>query len=530
MKNAIKLTKVFLLVILTSTIFADPQTDLVNKRFGSYLDYMKAGQYDLASARWLPEYVYEVYKFGIYYSNVPFKYDCNSYLARHIQDYMKGEIEVTYSALPSMYEVYKILARYKNKSDKNSQEIRDDYYLMRGDNADYFIAPQYWPLLKNIKVKEGEYFKLYYFKESQINDSALTHTDKIIREIAAKLELSDDLLERLSLDKLNYFLCENANQIAIYAGEYKPGWHDPAGNFIITNYLPHGTPIADFMIKYKLRELPFYALPFMEKGLSVYLGGRAGASLDVFGQMAKFSLESDFMKLEDILSSNDFAEKTGGPDFSYTLSAYFMDYLVGQFGIEKILSLYLKLSGDMAFVDSCSMDTIKDILKDETGKSWSSLEKGFKEYFASMDFGLELTDLAEGDIVYQTGTPKYSVTLFENGDDLILDAQSIDKTSPVNAAFLLKEVVPGATGEYQSSLFEKHFPEREYDGQCFGMILGPEEIGVYNYLTNNIEAKYISSLANPGNPIDPAHITFKIPIKLLPGAFDRLTLEFIEIP
>ncbi|MBD3219153.1 MAG: hypothetical protein GF310_12835 [candidate division Zixibacteria bacterium] len=518
----------FILISAASSVHA--QTDLVISRFNNYLSYMKGGQYDQASTLWLPEYIQEVYKFGIYYTNAPFKYDCNSYLTQNIDDYMHSKFEVTYSAVPSMYNVFKILVNYEVKNGKGAALPREDYYMMKGDDANFYLVPRYWPLLENMQVKEGKYFNLYYFKEKQINDSALAHTDALIEEIAQKIELPPELIERLSMDKLNYFLCENANQIAVYAGKYVPGWHDPAGNFIITNYLPHGTPVADFLIKYKLNELPLYTLPFMEKGLSVYLGGRAGASLDVFGQMVRFSLESDFMKLEDILSASDFDEKTGGPDFAYTLSAYFAGYLMQEFGIEKVSDLYLQLSGEKRFVDTCSGTTVKNILKEKTGKDWAALEKGFMKYFKDIEFGIEIVDKADGDVLYQSGTSGSTIALYKKGDDLILDASANDAKSAVNAAMLLKMDESSFTGDYESSLYEKHFPDSEYERQIYGLIFGPDEIGVYNYLTNEIVAKYITSLADPGGQNEPSRMTFRFPGKLIPGDFDRLKLELIEKP
>ncbi|HDS01888.1 MAG TPA: hypothetical protein ENO22_15195 [candidate division Zixibacteria bacterium] len=530
MKKLLIPSTIILVLCWAAVGSADMQTELVIKSFDEYLSYMKEGQYDQASAQWLPDYIYEVYKFGIFYTNAPYKYDCNSYLTEHLDEYKQDQLEITYSAMPSMYEVYKILARYDENSGNGNSGAQDEYYLMKGADANFYLVPNYWPLLPNMDSKEGKYYKLYYNKESQINDSALAHIDLLVDSIARRLELSPQLLERLSMDKFNYFLCENANQIAIYAGRYVPGWHDPAGDFIITNYLPHGTPMADFLIKYKLSELPLHTLPFMEKGLPVYLGGRAGADLGVFGQMVRFSLESDFMKLEDILSAADFEEKTGGPDFGYTLSAYFVGYLVEELGIGGVLDIYLQLSGDGEFVDTCSMNTVKSILENQTGRDWQSLESGFEDYFNQVEFNMDLVEKASGNVLYQSGTPGISVSLYMDGDYLILDAYANDEGSAVNAAMLLNNTGADITGNYRSSLFEKHFPEREYDGQYYGLIFGPEELGVYNYLTNEIAAKYISSLADPDQQVDPSHITFKIPRSILPGDFGQLTLEVFEMP
>jgi hypothetical protein len=529
--------KLVLTVICTTLIFAasvargDAERDLVQERFQKYLEFMKNGQSDLATSVWLPDYIYNVYKFGISYTNAPFKFDCASPLTENLSAFQDGKLVVKYSIVPYAYGVYKILLTLSNPGS-TEHPIRGAYYMMKGEDANFYLVPNYWPLLANMKVYEGKYYNLYYFKDKQVNDSALAAMDSKIESMAARLGISDESMQRLSADKLNYLLCENPNQVKEYSGHMVPGWHNPADNFVISSYLPHSRILADFLIVYKLRELPLHTIPFMDKGLAVDLGGRAGARLDVFAQMVEFSLKSDFLKLEDILSSKDFDVKTGGPDFAYTLSGYFIDYLIDKIGMDNVLTLYKAFSGDLSFVDTLSVSSCKAMLEQATGMQWAAIEGDFADYtrdklrsgisFASSD--------PDGKIVYQSGSPKYSVTLFNDADELVVDALSLDGKSPVKAALIIRNPSTSYKSEFQSTLFDKHFPEQEYSAAYYSIIFGPEEIGTYDYLTDEITSKYIVSLSESQENMNPAHLIFKFKKALIPADFSKLKIDLVEMP
>ena len=457
---------------------AETEENVVRQRFGKYISHLISGEYDLAGTLWLPEFTYQVYKFGISYPGSPVKFDCNSPLILRIDDYRNGIISVSFDIVSRAIGEYVIILKI---NDGSNEELYK-YTMIRGEDDRFYLVPRYWPIMGTMKTLGGKYYKLYYFKDWQINDSAVAAVDYKIGEIAARLGIGQDARDRLAADKIIYILCENAIQVRELTGISDQGYSDPTSNFIISSYLPHSAALTDFLITYKLRECPLFTLPFMEKGLQVFLGGRAGARLSVFGQLVDFSLESDFLKLEDILVASEFSDKTGGPDFAYALSAYFMGYLLDRLGMDDLLSLYLRFSGDDHFIDTCSLEMVKEHLKKGTGMKWNKLEKKFLSYFDTVkEYGIyPCDDKPDGEVVYQSGTAGFSVTVYEKDKEYIVDARAFEDSSFIYAALLFERKSSQYKAGYQSSLFKKHFPSRDYSNQFYGIIFNRDEAGTYN--------------------------------------------------
>jgi hypothetical protein len=513
---------------MISNVTAESEKDMVKLRFGRYLTLLKQGQYDLATGLWLDAYNTEVYKFGISYNEVPIKFDCNSPLALNIDAYRGGKAKVDFDVINRAMGEYSV----NLKVTAGGEESIYRYTMIRDEDARFYLVPRFWSLLMAMKTVGGKYYKLYYFRERQINDSALAMLDRKIEELAAKIGLDQEALERIADDKLSYVLCENPVQVKELSGVMESGWHDPASNFIITSYLPHPKVLADFLITYKLRERPLFTLPFMEKGLPVFLGGRAGARLNVFGQLIDFSLKSDFLKAGDILNAAEFADKTGGPDFAYALAGYFNAYLSDLMGMDKILALYLRLSGDRMFLDTCSGEMVKSTLKNISGKTWEELENDFLVYFEQhWLYGIyPYEGQPEGEIIYQSGTSKFKLEVYQNENKYVFDARSFDDSTEIYGSLLFHYNSSQYDSEYESSLYEKHFPFGHYDKQFYGIIFCQDEVGTYNYLTNEITAKYISSLTENLVAFEPGHITFSIEKELIPSDFSLFRLELVEMP
>jgi len=515
-------------LISTTASMADIERDLVQNRFNRYLEHLKAGEYDAAVAYWMSDHISSTYKFGIFYKDVPFKYDCNSPYIQNLDGINNGSVKTEVTIIPKGNMHYRAVLKLTDSLG----EVRHNYFISRGEDMNFYIVTRYWDIIQTMKTHEQKYVRLYYFKEPQINDYALELLDTKIEEIAGMLGIDEKSLNRLAEDKMTYILTENINQIQEFAGFPSAGWHDPSNNFIITSHLPHCKLITEFLVAYKLGELPLHTIPFMKNGLAVYLGGRAGTRLNVFGQLVEFSLKEKFFNLEDLLTSTDFGEKLGGVDFSYTLAGYFVAYLDELIGMEKLISLYLDLSGSQKQIDKLSMKQIKEILEQTSGKSWTDIENGFMTFFDTGK-GTEVqasNAKAEGEIVYQSGSPNYSVTIYESDDNYILHAYAFDGSSPVSASLIFNYSPIGYNAEYQSSLFSTQFPDSEYDKQFYGIMFNQEEIGIYNYLTNEITSKYISSLAGDQGAQNAGSVTYKFAKQQMPSNFSNYKIQLIETP
>jgi hypothetical protein len=515
-------------LLISSTLRADVENQLVTKRFTEYLNHLKAGEFDQASSFWMPDYISSVYKFGVFYTDIPYKYDCNSNYIHNLEGIRNGSVKVDFTIVPKGIKDYRAALTLTDSLG----ESKYYYFISRGEDANYYLIPQYWNTMQSMIMKEQKYVRVYYFKERQVNKYALELLDTKIEEIAGQLGLDGKALNRLAEDKMTYILTENLNQVQEFTGFPCAGWHDQSNNFIISSDLPHCKMVTEFLVDYKLGELPLHTLPFMKEGLAVHLGGRAGTRLNVFGQLVEFSLKAEYFKLEDILTSSDFNEKLGGMDFSYTLSGYFVGYLHELMGMENLLALYVDLSSDQKKLEQMSTMQLKKVIEIASGKKWIDLENRFLAYLKpKINTEVETVNVkAEGDIVYQSGSPKYSVTIYEHNDYYILDASSFNKDTPVSATLIFNYSPARFDSEYQSSLFATQFPEIEYQRQFYGIAFNQDEVGIYNYLTNEITAKYISSFAAEQISAAKGSVTIRFKKQQMPDDFSKYNIQVIEIP
>jgi len=356
--------------------------------------------------------------------------------------------------------------------------------------------------------------------------------DRQIQEMALRLKIEPAQLKRLEADKLIYMLCENENQVKEYTGISEAGWHDPRSHVLITNFLPHTELVAEFLICYRLGERPLRALPFVEKGLPVWLGGRPGVRLACYAQLANFSLHSELVKLEDILGSRDFYEKAGSPDFSHTLAAYLIAFLERQLGMDGILRLYSAFSGTKESVDSADAASVKGKLAAATGQPWDSLAAGFMTFLSDEihpDIHLA-NDRPSGEPVFQSGTAGYQVAIYDDSAFYFFEAQASGSKAPSSTALLFSPRPERSQPVYISNLFAKHFPNCNYHEQYYGIIFNTQEIGIYNYLSDEILAKYIVALDEPAPDLTPGRIAFRFPKSLIPAGFDQLKIEIFDLP
>ena len=500
----------------------------VNHIINTYMRNLIEGQYNLAAVCWKNDYLQDVYKFGIWYDDVAFKFDCNSPLIPYLDDLRSGKLKFvikTYSTAVNLYKINITLT-----GENFNKEI--DYYQVQKFGVQWFLIPRYWPEYMIMQNKSSKYFTVHYFNDNQINDSALARADHLVEEIGRKIGLEPGDFERLEADKITYLLCQTLSQLKELSRIIEPGWHDPANNFLLSTYLPHGRIIAEFLITYKLGEKSLHTHPFIEKGLTVALGDKAGTSLENYYQLTAYSLKEKFYSLEDLLTVEDFTVKTGGPDFAYTLAGFFFRYMLTEIEMDKILELYTSLSRDEAILARLSAGDVKDLIKNATGYSWGKLEGRFEKYFKDQfqKTIYPVDSIPEGEVVYQSGTPNFSLTITQDDNWYYVDSHAFNKLTPVSMAVLLKPLAPQEQNFYLSTLFPKLLGFKKYNKEFYGVVFNTQEFGVYNYLINEITGKYIKAMDSDQDMADDGHVRFKFRKELISAEFSAYNVELVEMP
>ena len=522
-------TSVILLLLLTSLLTAQvSQKSRVEKLVDNYIENLLSGEYNQASTAWNDNYLQSVYKFGIWYDDMLCKFDCNSPLMPYLDDLKSGKFQYSIKVFSTALNFYQIILTVEGENLKD--EI--DYYRAQRFGTVWFLVPNYWPDYMVMQKVESKYLAVYHFNENQINDSALAIADQLIEKISTRLGMQESDFERLEADKITYLLCQTLSQFKELTHISEPGWHDPANNFLISTNLPHGRILAEFLVTYHLGEKSRHTLPLLEKGLTVALGDRAGTALENFYQLIAYSLQEEFLKPEDLLTVQDFTNKTGGPDFAYTLAGFFFRYLETEIEMSRLLELYKSLSRGQVELESLTADGIKDIIKDVTGQKWSNLEKGFKKYFENIfqKTVYPVDSIPKGDVVFQSGTPNFSLTISEFENWYYVESHAFNKLTPVSLAVLIKPVQPQQQNTYQSTLFPKLLGFRDYAKEFYGIVFNTQEIGIYNYQTNEITGKYITAMDFEEKKTDDGRVRFKFCKDLLTAEFSDFVIELVEMP
>ena len=500
----------------------------VEQLINTYINDLINGRFNQASSCWKNDYIQDVYKFGIWYDDADFKYDCNSPLIPYLDDLRSGKLKFGIKAFSLAVNLYKIIITLQGE-DFNTEL---DYYQAQKFGVQWFLTPHYWPEYSVMQTRDSKYFTVHYINDNQINDSALARADQLVEKIGAQIGFETRDFERIEADKITYILCQTLSQLKEFTGVAEPGWHDPANNFLLSTYLPHGRIIAEFLITYKLGEKSLHTHPFIEKGLGVALGDKAGTALENFYQLTAYSLQEKFFGLEDLLTIEDFAEKTGGPDFAYTLAGFFFRYMLTEVEIDKLLDLYKNLSRDEAILERLSANDVKDIIKNSTGYSWGKLEKGFGKYFEDkfQKTIYPVDQIHSTEVVFQSGTPKFGITISQDDKWYYIDSYAFNKLTPVYLAVLLKPAQPQEQNFYLSNLFPKLLSFRDYKKEFYGIVFNDQEYGVYDYLTNEITGKYIKAMDMDSDSVNDGHVRFKFSKDLFAAPFNAYTVELVEMP
>ncbi|MBD3380706.1 MAG: hypothetical protein GF404_00775 [candidate division Zixibacteria bacterium] len=522
------LTIATVLIIAVSSLNAQDSHDLQDealRTFKRYLNNVQAADYNACAGFWNSEYLREVYKLGISYSDAPYKFDLHSPLFAHQQDFSLGRIKVQYQVVAPGLKEFKILVNLRGDDVNKDYE----YFLKQAGDAKFYFMPRYWTTMQNMKTYEGRYYELHYFNSTQINDSALARLDREIEEIGAKLELSEREMRRVEADKLTYILCANSNQVRQMAGHETSGWHDRSANILITSFLPHGQLVADLLIDYKLGEIATGTIPLLRYGLPVFLGGLPGADLGAYGELAYYGLANDLYQVADLLTYEGFEEKIGGADFAYPLAGYFLEFLHDRMEMKGLLSLYKQFSANRDSVEKIAVSEIRMKLYDYAEKTIDKLADEFEKKFKKQ-IGSDLSwgGNPKGEVVYQSGTGEYSLNIYDQGDHYVVEAEGFKPDQPISCALVFSLKGSILAPDYQPTLFTKHFPEHSYQNQYYSLIFDSQEAGTYDYLEDCITAKHLVHLNGTPDDYDQSHLVYSVDKKLLPADFSQFKIEIVE--
>jgi len=449
-----------------------------------YLDLLRSGNFESAAGLWEPSCREQALRLGLVYDNIPVKADCASpyvYDYENLKDYLAA-------AITSKAVLDSTTIRWKLESAFEGKEVSYFYYTSLIDDYYWIIPPHYyysqgWPTM------ESKYFRFIINPDllNHANEISVRSLDEIVEKIAAELMIPEERLAVLAEKKIDYYLCRDEVEVGKLAGTRGQGFYNRGFDVVITSFMPNYHEVSLLMINFKLQNQPQFTIPFIREGLATIYGGCWQRAPEVVFDFGGYILRYDIIKIDSILTYDQFNDKTNG-DITNPVGACLVNYLYRQLGVSKFFDLYRSLSGDHDFVSGLTTENVKQMVETAMEKKWPDIEIGF---FAFMEEcrnnhgliypGQVETDrvLIDKDGLVLSASDKYMMVEYTDGSDL---------QSGIN--ILLKR--ENSLAKKSSILFDEQYKDSyDFEGYRFGIRLDKNEIGLYDYATNQIRAKFI---------------------------------------
>lgn len=515
----------FAILLISSTLaFAqdgDKERD-IEKFFLRYVDELKTGHYDDALNRWalLDRTISD--QLRLHYLNEPMKLEMESPLWLNLDALRSGDASITIDTVRFSRDFASL-----------------NYTIVNGDNlipgraymmAESVLQPSLVsPLHVYCEAWEevhSQYLKVKFRDPSLFAGTNLERLDRFVETTAKKLGVTNERLIILETLKFNAFICESYGEVEQITGKLAMGSLLPSMDAVISKYMPPYNEVAQFLVAYALDGAPAHTHPILKEGTATYLGGRWGRSKPVLASLGSYLYLNDLTTLDTLMTSATFYSFEANPDFAYPLAGLLCEYLWNQLGRNAYLDLYRSLSGTAGFVDSLTVDQTKAKIAAATGKDWTTLESDFKAWVKQQQTAGIYTGAAEtGDLVFESGTQNILMKVFE--DSLYYNFNVTMKQSPLEGALLLGSL---GSDKYSSFLFKEQFADTTYSNQRFGVRFSAQEVGTYDYYSNEITGKYIVGISGTDPLADAknANLRFHVDKKLLEG-FSLYINRVVEI-
>jgi len=473
-----------LTLLIPAKALADDRIDLIKQ----YLNLVVTGNYESAVSLWTESAQERASRFGIEFSGIPVKIECNSPIIQNIalmRDHLQPPVDKVTGLSSTGYSRLDYSALVKGALVKHS------YYVYFDGNYNWLTFPQdyycrEWPTVTS------RYFRIRVHPEARnyLNPVLLEEADRFVERVAESLKISNDVLKTIRDKKIEYFYCHTDKQIEQITGQLTKGTYDPASGDIISAFFPHYNRIVQLLIHIKLRHLSLYTLPIIEEGLSVHYGGRWAKAPTAISGLGVFLVNENIVTPDSILTMTGFNDNAGA-DMAFPVAGLFTSFLLDRIGIEKYLELYLKLSGELKTVSNMNHLAIRKILG-ETLKinSWEDIKKEFKNH---------MDKITSENACFLPGTMEKGKEIARGKNFVVYEDKNWfgfelrSNNNPVSGNFLF-DPDEQMVGE-KSLLFEEHYKgDHPFEGFRYGLRFDVNEAGLYDYVSNHLVAKYIYGL------------------------------------
>lgn len=477
-----------------------------------YFDLLQSYNHESAEYLWSEAVQERSTRFGIKYDGIMIKADCTSPMMQSI-DQLRHLFNTPVKQTEQIAGSELIKLTYTIRDEINY--LTYDYYARKIDDYYWLSVPQDY-YAKDWPVVLSKYFRVHVHPdvERYVHRPVLDEMDRFVEETAEDLKFAGATLALIEREKIEYFYCDSDQTVRQITGQLTKGLLDLATNDIISASLPHFHELVHLMVNIRLHEVPLVTLPLLREGLAVKYGGRWGKRPEALSDLAGYLYREHFIELDSILAYDDFVVQ-GQADMAYPISGQFVAFLMERLGYTKFFEMYRSCSGSVPEVRAWDLVDVKEkILSFTAHQDWLDLVLDFDSYLDRQ--------LAEKSVAGPGLTPKAKSILSEPQFEIFEDDEwycfrfKSESTEPPRGNLLFGSRTE--TSSQPSSLFD-----HQYNGQLsrggyrFGVRYDKFEAGLYDYVTQELAAKYILSITPSSEYYDPDSntITFRIRKKMV---------------
>lgn len=472
----------------------------------TYLNAIEEGDWHTAEACWSPADRKLADRLDIVYANVPLKIDCASPLLLERGRWTTDQVEVQ----AAIDDAHADLA-LRFPSEPGSRVAH--YDAIRIGQEWVLTLPTTVRSAEWIRV-ETEFVDLRADDPRRISQAALRRLDDFVRETCDRLGVSSDRVEHLRRRKLGYYLCDEATVEAL-AGAPTRGVALLPIDAVVTSEPCHLHELAHLLVHYALRETPLYTLPVLQEGAAVALGGRWGRDALAMQGLGRFSLDSGLVTPGQLLPLESFHSL--GADWTYAPSGVLVSYLLDELGGERFLDLYRLLSGEYDELARWNEGMIRRRLCEAAGRDWPTLQKELEEYTAALSCGgVTPVGAPRGEPEFQVEAGDFTFSASREGPWWYGSIRGWDGVSRCAVLLTAPDAVAGGR---DSRLYAEQLGDRPYAGESWALVLSPGEIGLYDFRTDLLVAKYVEGFCSDRPLVagPDGSVAFRLPAVLVPG-------------
>ena len=489
-----------------------------------YFDLMKSGNYESALGLWEPSTLARAARLEIEYDNIPVKPDCGSPV---IYDYERVR-EILPGGLYSIANIDSGVVRWKFEEEVDGEKYRHFYFTADIGGYWWLIRPQDY-YARDWPMEVSKYFRFYISPDrtDHLNGIIVEALDTFVDRVAERILITPERMALLAQQKIDYYLCNSESEVEKLSGQRCRGIYDPGSDAVISTFIPHYHQVALLLTNFKLQALPLFTQSFLRMGLATYLGGRWQRAPEVVFDFGDYILKYDIVELDSVLSFAGFNDPANG-DVTYPVGACLAEYFYSSLGSDGFFNLYRALSGSYREVAMSPVSETKERIASALNTSWEEIEQNFARFMESRRDRHGL--IYPGNVkTNEVIADREGLTLSVSDKWLKVEYQAGDTEKPdVNIIFGKTPVLDGKA----SLLFdEQHQNRLEYRGYRYGIKLDMNEIGLYDYATNQIKAKFIEDPADKSAYFDidknkvTAYFDKSLLNGMLPGKEDCLIVK-----